>query len=329
MNELELTLAINDYDHTRDLVEGRVAVAGVRLRTVPLSPPEINARFAQFREWHVSEYGLGKYIAQRAAGDDSISAIPVFPARTFRQSCIYVRTDSELTTPEQLAHRRVGIPEWAQTAVVYVRGLLVHQHGVALSSIEWHQAGVSRPGRVEKVGLSLPDGVTVTPHPDRTLEEMLFAGELDSIITAQPPAAYVARDTRIRRLYPDPRAAEEAYFAATGIFPIMHTIAIRRDVLDAHPWVALNLVAAFERAKQASYTRLEDAMAPRLPLPWAADDFARARSVFGKDVYPYGVEPNRTTLEAILQFAFEQGVATRRLAVEDLFWPTTHRTLAL
>jgi 4,5-dihydroxyphthalate decarboxylase len=171
--------------------------------------------------------------------------------------------------------------------------------------------------------------VTVTPHPDRTLEEMLFAGELDSIITAQPPAAYVARDTRIRRLYPDPRAAEEAYFAATGIFPIMHTIAIRRDVLDAHPWVALNLVAAFERAKQASYTRLEDAMAPRLPLPWAADDFARARSVFGKDVYPYGVEPNRTTLEAILQFAFEQGVATRRLAVEDLFWPTTHRTLAL
>jgi len=329
MNELELSLAIHDYDHTRDLVSGRITVPGIRLRPIPLEPPEINGRFSQYREWHVSEFGLGKYVAQKAAGDTSITAIPVFPARTFRQSCIYVRTDSDLDRPEQLAGRRVGIPEWAQTAVVYVRGFLVHHYGVDLASVEWHQAGVSAPGRVEKVSVELPAGVSVTRHPDTTLEALLFAGELDALVTAQPPAAFVARDPRIRRLLADPRAEEEAYYAATGVFPIMHTIAIRQDVLDANPWVAINLLRGFERAKRASYERLEDAMAPRLPLPFASDDFARARVLFGDDLYPYGVEPNRTTLQALLDFAFEQGVARRRLEVEELFAPTTIRALPL
>lgn len=329
MHELELSLAIHDYDHTRDLVSGRVQVPGIRIRPIPLEPPEINGRFSQYREWQVSEFGMGKYVAQRAAGDDSITAIPVFPARAFRQSCIYVRADGDLHEPEQLAGRRVGIPEWAQTAVTYVRGFLAHQHGVDLASVAWHQAGVSSPGRAEKVAISLPPGVSVTRHPERTLEELLFADEVDALITAQPPRAFVDGDPRIRRLFAAPRVAEEAYYAATGVFPIMHTIAIRRDVLDAQPWIAINLVRAFERAKRASYERLVDAMAPRLPLPWASDDFARARAVFGEDVYPYGIEANRTTLEAFLDFAFEQGVAARRLAVEDLFAPTTLRPLPL
>jgi 4,5-dihydroxyphthalate decarboxylase len=329
MHELELDLAIHDYDHTRDLVSGRIAVPGIRLRPIPLEPPEINARFRQYREWHVSEFGLGKYIAPRAAGDDSVVAIPVFPARVFRQSSIYVRTDSALHRPEDLAGARVGIPEWAQTAVVYVRGFLVHQHGVDLASVEWHQAGVSTPGRVEKVNVTLPAGVRVVRHPDRTLEELLFAGEVDALVTAQPPPVFVAGDRRIRRLYAAPRAAEEAYFAATGVFPIMHTVAIRRDVVDAHPWGAMNLWKGFELAKRASYDRLADSMAPRLPLPFAADDLARAQALFGNDVYPYGVEANRTTLDTVLQFAYEQGVAARRLTVEELFAPTTLKGLPL
>jgi 4,5-dihydroxyphthalate decarboxylase len=329
VNPLELTLAIHDYDHTRDVVSGRVPVEGIRLRTIELEPPEINGRFSQYREWEVSEFGLGKYISQRAAGDDSITAIPVFPARAFRQSSIYVRGDSDLHEPAQLAGRRVGIPEWAQTAVVYARGFLVHQHGVDLASIDWQQAGVSRPGRVEKVRVALPAGVRVTPRPDRTLEDLLFAGEVDALITAQPPDAFVARDPRIRRLFDDPRAAEEAYYRATGIFPIMHTIAIRRDVYDAHPWVAINLVKAFETAKRRSYARLEDSMAPRYPMPWMNADAAATARVFGPDPYPYGLEANRATLDAVLGFAHEQGVATRRMAVEELFAPTTLRDLRL
>lgn len=327
MNELELTLAIHDYDHTRDLVSGKVPVPGIRLRTIELSPPEINGRFSRHREWPVSEYGLGKYVAQRAAGDDSITAIPVFPARVFRQSCIYVRTESDLRAPEQLAGKRVGIPEWAQTAVIYVRGFLVHQHGVDLASIDWQQAGVSSPGRVEKVAVDLPPGVRVTARPDRTLESLLLGGEVDAIVTAQPPDAFVAGDPRIRRLFADPAAAEAAYYRATGVFPIMHTIAIRRDVLDAHPWVALNLLGAFEEAKRRSYARLLDAMAPRLPLPWIGAATEAAQAMFGPDVYPYGIEANRATLETFLGFAAEQGVARRRLEVEELFAPTVLRPL--
>lgn len=329
MNELELTLAIHDYDHTRDLIEGRVETPGLRLRAILLPPPEINARFSLYREWHVSEFGLGKYLAMRAAGDDGAVAIPVFPARAFRQSAIYVAAESDLHTPEQLAGRRVGIPEWAQTAVVYARGFLVHYYGIPLSAIDWHQAGVTRAGRTEKVGVRLPEGVRLTRHPDRTLEDLLLAGDVDAIITAQPPPGFAAGDSRIRRLLQDPQSAEEAYYRATGIFPIMHAVVIRRDVHEAHPWVALNLVEAFETAKRRSYQRLFDGMAWRYPLPWISSAAERVRSVFGLDFYPYGIEANRTTLEALLDYAFEQGVTARRLRVEELFAPTTLRSLRL
>lgn len=327
MHELELSLAIHDYDHTRDLVEGRVPTPGIRLRPIALSPPEINARFTRYREWQVSEFGLGKYVALRAAGDDTITAIPVFPARAFRQSAIYVAAGVELHAPEQLAGRRVGIPEWAQTAVIYARGFLVHHHGLELASIDWHQAGVSRPGRVEKVEVALPPGVRLTPHPERTLEQLLLDGEVDAIITAQPPEGFVAGDPRIRRLFDDPREAEEAYYRATKIFPIMHAVALRRDVHDANPWIAINLWTAFEEAKRRSYARLRDAMASRVPLPWVSDAVERAAALFGPDPYAYGIEANRTTLDALLEWSHEQGVAARRLAVEDLFAPTTHAEL--
>jgi 4,5-dihydroxyphthalate decarboxylase len=322
MNPLELTLAIHDYDHTRDLVTGQVPVEGVRLRTVQLTPPELNARFSKLREWEVSEFGLGKYIALRAAGDDGITAIPVFPARAFRQSAIYVRAESPLHELEALAGTRVGVPEWAQTAVVWARGLLADHHGVDLASIDWHQAGVDEPGRTEKVAIRLPDGVRLTPRPDATLQQLLLAGELDAVISAQPLASVLAADGRIRTLLADPRAAEEEYVRSTGIFPIMHLVAIRRDVYDAHPWVARNLMTAFEDAKRRSEARLVDAMSPRLPLPWIAGEVARTRDVFGGDPYPYGIEPNRRTLDALLDYATAQGVAARRLQVEELFAPT-------
>ena len=329
MNELDITIALHDYDHTRDLVSGVVPTPGIRLRPITLRPPEINGRFSQYREWQVSEFGLGKYIAQRADGDDSITAIPVFPARAFRQSCIYVRTDSDLHEPERLAGRRVGIPEWAQTAVVYARGFLVHQHGIDLAGIDWQQAGVSEPGRVEKVRITLPDGVSVTARPETTLERLLADGDVDAIITAQEPDAFIAREPWIRRLFADPRAAEEAYFDATGVFPIMHTIAIRRDAYDANPWIAIELMKAFELAKRRSYARLLDGMGWRFPLPWVTDDAERAIRRFGPDPYPYGLEANRVTLDALLAFTYEQGVASRRLTAEDLFAPTTHRPLRL
>jgi 4,5-dihydroxyphthalate decarboxylase len=324
-NELELAVALQEYDHVRDLVSGAIRTPGLRLNFLNMPVPEMFGRFVAHREWEVSELGLGKYTALKAAGDESLTAIPVFPARCFRHGAFYVPGDSKLERLEELAGLRVGIPEWAQTAVTYARGILMHDAGVDLASIHWIQAGVNEPGRREKVAVHLPEGVGVEARLDSSLDELLRTGQVDAVISAQPPAAFVAGDPSVRRLFANPLALEEAYFAATGIFPIMHVVAIRKDVMDAHPWVAGNLLSAFEEAKRRSLARVSDAMIPRFPLPWANLRADAARDLFGQDFWPYGIEPNRTTLESFLRFAFEQGVAARLIAPEDLFTPQTHK----
>jgi 4,5-dihydroxyphthalate decarboxylase len=324
-HDVGLTVALQEYDHVRDLVSGAVPTPGLSLTFVTMPVPEMFGRFIAHREWEVSELGLGKYTALKAAGDDSLTAIPVFPARIFRHAAFYVPGHSRLRRLEDLAGLRVGIPEWAQTAVTYARGILMHDAGVALSSIHWLQAGVNQPGRREKVALHLPEGVVLEPRPDTSLDAMLRTGEVDAVISAQPPAAFVAGDPSVRRLFDDPLVLEEGYWKATGIFPIMHVVAIRRDVMDAHPWVAGNLVSAFEEAKRRSIARVSDATISRFPLPWAQLRAEAARAMFGEDFWPYGLDANRTTLSAFLDYAYEQGVAGSRITPEDLFAPSTHK----
>ena len=259
---------------------------------------------------------MGKYVSLRSQEDASIAAIPVFPSRVFRHSMIYVREGGALERPEQLRGKRVGVPEWAQTAVIYARGYLAHQAGVPLDSVEWVQAGVNDAGRVEKVKLNLPSGVRLKPEPGRTLNDMLLAGELDAVLSARPPKDF---GRGIRRLFADYEAAEEAYFKDTGVFPIMHVIAVKADVLAQHPWLAMNLYKAFEEAKRRSISRLSDITASHAPLAWLAPYAERMKSLFGEDFWPYGLEKNRKTLQAFVDFAFEQGVCHRRLALDELF----------
>ena len=315
---LVLTIAISDYDHVRDFAAGRVRAEGIDTTFLTLSIEEIFFRFTKFREWHVSEMSMGKYVALRSQGDTSLTAIPVFPSRVFRHSSIYVRRDGAVRAPADLKGRKVGVPEWAQTAAVYSRGALIHQYGVVLQEIDWYQAGVNDPGRTEKVKLNLPAGTRYTAVPDKSLDAMLLAGELDAMLTAHPPASFERGDPRIVRLFEDYRVVEEAYWRDTGIFPIMHVVAIRSDVLARHPWVAMNLFNAFEEAKRRSVARALEVTATRFPVPWIYDVAAKAQAQFGT-LFPYGVEANRPTLEAFLQYAFEQGVCHRRLAVDELF----------
>lgn len=317
MAAIRLTLALGDYDHTRDLVQGAVAAEGIELVHLNLPIEEIFFRFIKFREWDVSEMSFAKYVALRSQGDDSLVALPVFPSRVFRLSSIYVRPGGKVRAPADLRGARVGLPEWAQTAAIYTRGYVAHELGIPLASIEWVQAGVNEPGRAEKVALALPAGLRLRPEPARSLNGMLLAGEIDAAFSARPPAAFA--DGRIARLVPDFRDAEEAYFRKTGVFPIMHVVALRREVLDEHPWAAMNLLKAFEAAKRRSLERLADITASHAPLAWIGDYVARMRALFGEDPFPYGVDANRPTLEAFLQFAHEQGVCRRRLAPEALF----------
>lgn len=316
MTKVQLSIAIGDYDHTRDLTGGLVPVQGAELIVLNLPPEEIFYRFTFYREWDVSEMSMGKYISLRSQGDRSITAIPVFVSRVFRHSMIYVRDDGKIKRPDQLKGKRIGIPEWAQTATIYCRGMLAHEAGVPLSSVQWIQAGVNEAGRVEKVKLKLPKGIRYQSAPERSLNDMLVAGDIDAILSARPPKSL---GRGVRRLIENFEQAEEAYFRKTGIFPIMHVVVIRTELLDRHPWLAMNLLKAFEESKRRSLDRMSDITASHAPFAWVPGYAARMRALFGEDFWPYGLEKNRTTLEAFLKFGFEQGVCHKKLSAEELF----------
>ena len=317
---LALTMAMSDYDHVRDLATGATRVEGVELTTLNLPVEEIFYRFLRYREWHVSELSFAKYVALRAAGDESLNAIPVFPSRVC-PALIHLRPSRRAGRPRPAgwsAYRRARV---GPTAAVYTRSLLVHEWGIPLQDVHWVQAGVNQPGRQEKVELHLPPGVTVSQVPDRSLDQMLHAGDLDAVFSAHPPASFDRGDPGIVRLFPDYEPVEREYVARTGIFPIMHVVVIRADVLQATPWVAKNLFTAFVEAKQASLARLSEMTASRVPLPWVPGRLAEMRQLIGTDPWPYGVEANRVTLDAFTRYAHEQGVAARRLDPEELFVP--------
>ena len=318
---VHLTLAISDYEHVREIAQGLVRADGITL--TPLIFPsieEITFRFIRGQEWDVSELSFGKYISLASHGDAPMVAIPVFPSRVHRHSAIYMRRDAGITTAKDLEGRDVGIPEWAQTAGIYVRGFLAEHYGVDLGNIRWLQAGVNEPGRAEKVELTLPAGIRYEARPHSTLSAMLASGEIDAAITARAPYGS-APGGPVTRLFPDYRAEEERFFKSTGIFPIMHLVTIRRAAFEQHPWIAVNLFKMFEEAKRRCLARLRDFTCARIPLPWAAAIADEISTNLGPDPYPYGIEASRPTLEAFCRYAHDQGVTRRRMAVEELFPP--------
>lgn len=312
---LPLSLALSPYDHVRDL-----RAEGLDLNVQSPHLEEIFFRFTRFREWDASEMSFGKTLSI-LAGDSppDIVALPVFVSRVFRHSSIYVGPG--VKSPKDLEGKRVGVPEWAQTASIYTRGFLQHEYGVDLRKIDWVQAGVRQPGRIEKVPLHLPEGLRLTPVRDKSLTEMLASGELDAVLSA--------REIPGRRLFEEYRPVELEYFRKTRIFPIMHLVVIRRDVYEKNRWVARNLFKGFEQAKDASLERMRELGLSHFPLPWLASHVLRWRETMGEDFWPYGVEANRPTLEAFVQYGFEQGVCKRRLSVDEMFAPETRESFKI
>ncbi len=247
---IPLTLAMNPYDHVRDVLNGEVRATGIDLVPLELPIEEIFYRFTKFREWQASEMSFGKVISLMSEERPEIICLPVFLSRVFRHSAIYLPENSPIRKPKDLEGKRVGIPEWAQTAGIYVRGMLAHEYGVDLAKVQWFQAGVREPGRVEKVQLNLSKGTTITARPDRTLVDMLAKGDLDAVMSA--------REVPGVRLFKDYRAAEAEYWKKTRIFPIMHVLALRRDVYERNRWLAMNLFQAFLEAKRRSMARVSE-----------------------------------------------------------------------
>ncbi len=318
---LPVTVAVSSYDHVIPLTSGEVKIAGADPLFVELPIPEM---FRRYREWDITEMSSAKYVSLRASGDERVLAIPVFTSRLFRHSSIYVRTD-RIKEPGDLKGARVGVPAWSMTAGVFARGLLADSYGVQPSDITWIQGGLDRPGRTESVKPpALSADVSLTSVQDRSLEDMLWAGDIDGVITPAVPESFQRSSSAggvIGRLFGDSTSAERAYFDGTGIFPIMHLVTIRRDLVESHPWLATNVYRAFEVSKRRYFSRLQDIGASRQPIPWISDHLATLRSAFGTDPWPYGVEANRTALSALIRYCSEQGLLERELTVDELFIP--------
>ena len=319
MHQLKLTIATTDYDHFRDFRLGFVNAEGIDHTWLNLGHHEVFARFTFNREWDVSELSFAKFIAQATRPDSDIVGLPVVCSRLFRFSSFYVNKNSKIKTAADLKGKRIGSPEWAHSAAVYMRGWLHNDVGVKLTDVHWYQAGANAPGRIEKVELNLPQGMQLTRVADKSLSQMLASGEIDCAIIARPPTCFLEGHPDVVRLYPDYLEMEEQYYAKTKVWPIMHIIAVQKHILDAHPWVARNLLNAFQESKRRSLERLLDPAVSRYPLAWLPTYARKMRDMFDGDPFPYGIEENRATWEQMLLYTWQQGIAHRHAKPEDLF----------
>ncbi len=324
---LTLTLACGAYDRVRPLLDGRVAVAGARIAALPLASEQTFPRAVTRAEFDVTELSLSSQVMQVSRGDAAYVALPVFVARAFRHGCIYLRREAGIATPKDLEGRRVGIPEYQMTLGLWLRGILADDHGVAVNGIAWRTAGTNAAGRKERLPLELPADMDVRPLPEgATLNAALLAGEIDAILSPTPPAAFAEGDPRVTRLFPDPRAAAEAYFRRTGLFPVMHVIGVRRDVLARAPGIGRALFDAFVAAQRMAEREWETTLAASSPatmFPFLAEEWAAMHALLGADPWRQGVAANRAELEAVCRWSEAQHLARRQLSAAELFDPAT------
>jgi 4,5-dihydroxyphthalate decarboxylase len=320
VTKVRMTLACWNYDRTRALLDGTVSPDGIDLTYLNLPVEETFFRMLRHREFDAAEMSLSSYVVSLFKPEPPFVAIPVFPSRAFRHSCVFVNAACGITRPQDLVGRRVGTPEYQMTAGVWIRGILADEFGVPPASVAYFTGGEEEPGRPEKLALDLPPEFRVQRiGPGQTLSSMLAAGEIDALYTARTPSSFRAHDAKVRRLFDDFVAVERDYYRRTHIFPIMHTVVIRRDVYERHPWVAQSLFKAFGAAQRETYADFDQTAAYKAMLPWLIAHVEDARREMGGDFWPYGLEPNRHVLATFLRYAVDQGLAKRALQPDELF----------
>lgn len=322
MSRLKLSFACWNYDRTRALMDGTVPVDGIDLNYLNLPVEETFFRMARFQEFDVAEMSLSSYCVTLTKPERPFVALPIFPSRFFRHSCIYVNANSGIQTPKDLIGKRIASPEYQMTAPVWIRGILADHYGVPVDAQPYFFGGEEETGRIEKMKLQLPPNIQVHPiGPTQTLSKMLHDGELDALYTARMPSSFLKGDGKVKRLFENYVDVERAYFRETGIFPIMHTVVIRREVYEANRWIAQSLTKAFIQAQRKTYEDLYETAALKAMLPWLTAHVEDARREFGDDWWSYGLEKNRKTLETFTRYHHEQGLSPRQLDVAELFAP--------
>ena len=324
MASLRLTLACWNYDRTRGLADGSIRPDGLELVYLPLSVEETFFRMMRHREFDCAEMSLSSYVASLGEERPPFVAIPAFPSRAFRHNCIFVSAASGITRPEELIGKRCGVPEWQLTAPVWTRGILADEYKVPVASMEYLTGGVEEPGRVEKRRLDLPSDIRLGAiDPGKTLSQMLADGEIDALQAPRTPSTLYTQPGKVRRLFENYVEVEREYYRRTRIFPIMHTVVIRRDLYEKRPWIAQSLYKAFLAAQRQTYEGFAQTAASMTMLPWLSAHVEEARREMGEDWWPYGLQSSRHVLETFLRYHHEQGLSKRRFTPEELFAPET------
>jgi 4,5-dihydroxyphthalate decarboxylase len=324
-----ITIAGYPVDHVRALAEGRVQVRDCNVTFQPGKIGDLNTHvFSGPQEFEVTEIGLSPFmLAYANEGFRDYSLIPVFPIRLFRHKSIFIHADRGIEHPKDLKGRRIGTPGYSSTSLTWIRGFMQHEHGVKPEDVQWvvsaADSSAKDAGKVSKQESVIPQGISISVGPEGKDEsDLLVDGDVDALFHAAEPKAFVEGHPKIRRLFADSREVERDYFARTGIFPIMHAVAMRNDVIDAHPWLPAAVFEAYVEAKQLHYETMRGQWIFGT-LPWFGQEFEETQALMGKNFWPYGIEANRKTLEALFQYSHEQGLSSKRLTVEELFHSTT------
>lgn len=320
--KLKLTMACGPYDRTEALRSGLIEPEGVDLRYIAIdAPTELVDRAAMNNEFDIAEMFLVLYLSLRSRGEFSFVAIPAFPSRAFRHGFIFINTASGIRTPKDLEGKRVGVPEFRQTAAVWAKGMLQHDYGVNLESIRWIEGGVNASRSTDMLDIKPHGPFLVEFAPSgKSLDDLLAAGELDALMGARKPSSF-GSNPKVQRLFPNYREVEQDYYRRTGLFPIMHTMVLREELYQEHPWLAKSLFTAMTDAKNKGMTGMRNAGTLRFMHPWLWDEFDALEKFFGGDGWPYGLEPNRHNLETLISYCVEQGLMKSAVPVERLFVP--------
>jgi 4,5-dihydroxyphthalate decarboxylase len=327
--KLDITLAGYEFDHVQALIDDRVQVEGCTTKFQPGKIGDLNTHVLFGPQTlEVSEIGLTPYILACANdGYSDYSLLPIFPLRTFRHKSIFIHTERGITGPEDLKGRKIGTPGYSSTSLTWIRGMMSDEYGVRPEDVQWIVSADDSSAKDADVASKyenvIPDGISISVGPQGKDEsDLLLDGDVDAIFHAIEPRAFTERHPKVKRLFDDPRAVEREYFEETGIFPIMHAVAIRNDVVDAHPWLPEAVFSAYSRAKEMQYEAMQSKWIFGT-LPWFGQEFDETREVMGKNFWPYGIEPNTKAMNALLQYCYDQGLANKRLQIEDLFHPST------
>ncbi len=315
-HRIELTAGLGDYDLHTSLFTGEVVPDGIKLTTLSMRSQERHWRMLRGHEFDIAELSMSSYILMQNEPNPPFIAIPVFPHRRFRHSYIFVNPKSGIDSPKALEGKKVGLRSWQATMGVWCKGILQDEYGVDLRKIEW----VAQDEEV--LDIEIPDGIRFryVGHGG-DVEQLLLDGELDALIYPDLPNSLVEGNPNITRLFDDYKQEEINYFKKTGIFPIMHTLVIKKSVVEKHPWVPLNVMQAFRRSKDDAWRRLKD---PRsVSLAWLRELIEEEQRILGRDPWPVGLEANRKTLETLIRYSKEQGMLKKDIAVEQLFYPST------